>query len=155
MPIVRHGHAKGRSLPPLTASLRGPRRQATMPAAALRSRALTIRHPPARIRRRELIPRRAVATRLRHAPPPRQAAVLTAAAMPAVAAEARTAAEAPALTATANLFATSKARPALPGGPFSASTSNEILPPSLLVNSPAAHDIPAYTTLPAGWCLMK
>jgi len=46
--------------------------------AAIPSSALTIRRPRARTRRRKLIPRRAAATRLRHAPTPHPAAAIAA-----------------------------------------------------------------------------
>ncbi len=110
--------------------------------AAIRSSALTIRLPRARTRRRKLIPRRAAATRLLHAPTPHPAAAIAAvvvdiaaaAALVAVvvdiaaaeartveAAEARTvvaAEEAPSLTDIANIFAYSTARPKDPDGLF-------------------------------------
>src|SRR6266478_1455135 len=166
MPIVRHGHARMRRLEPSAARPRGPRRPTTTAAtaqvipttvvltrrnsrrnvtprpttatAALRSRALTIRHPRVPIRRhrrRERIPRRAAAIQLRRVPTPhrataiaaevvvvaveaRTAAAGAAAVTAAVEAEAHTVAEGPVLTATANLFANSTARPDLPGGLF-------------------------------------
>jgi hypothetical protein len=118
----------------------------TTATAALRSRALTIRHPRVPIRRhrrRERIPRRAAAIQLRRVPTPhrataiavaaevvvaaveaevvaeaRTAAAVAAAVTAAVEAEAHTVAEGPVLTATANLFANSTARPDLPGGLF-------------------------------------
>src|SRR6266446_8474200 len=165
MPIVRHGHARMRRLEPPVARPRGHRRptttataqpilttgvltrrnsrrnvtpRPTTATAALRSRALTIRHPRVLIRRhrrRERIPRRAAAIQLRRVPTPHRATAI-AAAVVVVAAEARTAAagaaavtaaveaeahtvaEGPVLTATANLFANSTARLDLPGGPF-------------------------------------
>src|SRR5229473_340352 len=164
MPIVRHGHARMRRLEPPAARPRGLRRpttatakpiptmgvltrrhsrrnvipRRTMATAALRRRAPTIRRPHARIqrhRRRELIPPRAAAIRLRRAPTPHRAraiavavvaeartaaavaaAVVAAAVTAAVAAEALTVAEGPVLTATANLFANSTARPDLQAG---------------------------------------
>src|SRR6266849_5002411 len=170
MPIVRHGHARMRRLEPSAARPRGPRRptttattaqaipttvvltrrnsrrnvtpRPTTATAALRSHALTIRHPRVLIRRhrrRERIPRRAAALQLRRVPPPhrataiaaevvaveavvaaeaRTAAAGAAAVTAAVEAEAHTVAEGPVLTATANLSANSTARPDLPGGPF-------------------------------------
>src|SRR6266849_3913233 len=165
MPIVRHGHARMRRLEPPVARPRGHRRptttataqpilttgvltrrnsrrnvtpRPTTATAALRSRALTIRHPRVLIRRhrrRERIPRRAAAIQLRRVPTPhrataiaaevvvvaaeaRTAAAGAAAVTAAVEAEAHTVAEGPVLTATANLFANSTARPDLPGGLF-------------------------------------
>src|SRR6266478_3826589 len=170
MPIVRHGHARMRRLEPSAARPRGPRRPATTAqvipttvvltrrnsrrnvtprpttaTAALRSRALTIRHPRVPIRRhrrRERIPRRAAAIQLRRVPTPHRATAIAVAASEVVAveaevvaeartaaagaaavtaaveAEAHTVAEGPVLTATANLFANSTARPDLPGGLF-------------------------------------
>src|SRR6266851_1187159 len=171
MPIVRHGHARMRRLEPPVARPRGHRRptttataqpipttvvltrrnsrrnvtpRPTTATAALRSHALTIRHPRVLIRhhrRRERIPRRAAAIQLRRVPTPhrataiaaevvvvaveavvaaeaRTAAAGAAAVTAAVEAEAHTVAEGPVLTATANLFANSTARPDLPGGLF-------------------------------------
>src|SRR6266851_2312530 len=165
MPIVRHGHARMRRLEPPVARPRGHRRptttataqpilttgvltrrnsrrnvtpRPTTATAALRSRALTIRHPRVLIRRhrrRERIPRRAAAIQLRRVPTPhrataiaaevvvvaaeaRTAAAGAAAVTAAVEAEAHTVAEGPVLTATANRFANSTARLDLPGGPF-------------------------------------
>src|SRR6266481_857281 len=165
MPIVRDGHARMRRLEPPVARPRGHRRptttataqpilttgvltrrnsrrnvtpRPTTATAALRSRALTIRHPRVLIRRhrrRERIPRRAAAIQLRRVPTPhrataiaaevvvvaaeaRTAAAGAAAVTAAVEAEAHTVAEGPVLTATANLFANSTARLDLPGGPF-------------------------------------
>src|SRR5216683_1558662 len=123
MPIVRHGHARMRRLEPPAARPRGLRRpttatakpiptmgvltrrhsrrnvipRRTMATAALRRRAPTIRRPHARIqrhRRRELIPPRAAAIRLRRAPTPHRARAIAVAvvAEAVVAAEARTAA---------------------------------------------------------------
>src|SRR6266436_2945730 len=156
MPIVRHGHARMRRLEPPVARPRGHRHptttataqaipttvvltrrnsrrnvtpRPTTATAALRSHALTIRHPRVLIRRhrrRERIPRRAAAIQLRRVPTPHRATAI-AAAVVVVAAEARTAAagaeahtvaEGPVLTATANLFANSTARLDLPGGLF-------------------------------------
>src|SRR6266481_3299002 len=161
---VRPGHAEAEvgNLRFLVASRLGPRRPATAIAqalptaavrtsrrnalaetrhpptttAAIRSRALTIRRPRARIRRRELIPRPAVAIRRLRVPTPPLAAATAAAAIAVVVevaaaavvevhtavevAEAHTAVEvvevhiaveAQALTATTNLFARHK-RPA-------------------------------------------
>src|SRR6266852_5010976 len=165
MPIVHRGHAGIHSLEPSVARPRGHRRptttataqpipttvvltrrnsrrnvtpRPTTATAALRSRALTIRHPRVLIRRhrrRERIPRRAAAIQLRRVPTPhrataiaaevvvvaaeaRTAAAGAAAVTAAVEAEAHTVAEGPVLTATANLFANSTARPDLPGGLF-------------------------------------
>src|SRR5216684_2736315 len=170
MPIVRHGHARMRRLEPSAARPRGPRRptttattaqaipttvvltrrnsrrnvtpRPTTATAALRSHALTIRHPRVLIRRhrrRERIPRRAAAIQLRRVPTPHRATAIAAevvaveaevvaeartvaagaaAVTAAVEAEAHTVAEGPVLTATANLFANSTARLDLPGGPF-------------------------------------
>src|SRR5713226_437522 len=164
MPIVRHGHARMRRLEPSAARPRGPRRptttattaqaipttvvltrrnsrrnvtpRPTTATAALRSHALTIRHPRVLIRRhrrRERIPRRAAAIQLRRVPTPHRATAIAAevvaaeartvaagaaAVTAAVEAEAHTVAEGPVLTATANLFANSTARPDLPGGLF-------------------------------------
>src|SRR5260370_14802872 len=128
MPIVRHGHARMRRLEPSAARPRGPRRptttatiaqvipttvvltrrnsrrnvtpRPTTATAALRSHALTIRHPRVPIRRhrrRERIPHRAAAIQLRRVPTPHRAtAIAVAAELVAVeaevAAEARTAA---------------------------------------------------------------
>src|SRR5229473_3067207 len=155
MPIVRHGHARMRRLEPSAARPRGHRRptttataqpilttgvltrrnsrrnvtpRPTTATAALRSRALTIRHPRVLIRRhrrRERIPRRAAAIQLRRVPTPHRATAIAVAAAEVVAveaevvaeartaaveAEAHTVAEGPVLTATANLFANSTAR---------------------------------------------
>src|SRR6266478_6656109 len=156
MPIVRHGHARMRRLEPSAARPRGPRRPATTAqvipttvvltrrnsrrnvtprpttaTAALRSRALTIRHPRVPIRRhrrRERIPHRAAAIAVAAAEvvaveaevvaEARTAAAVAAAVTAAVEAEAHTVVEGPVLTATANLFANSTARPDLPGGLF-------------------------------------
>src|SRR5216684_1539337 len=172
MPIVRHGHARMRRLEPPVARPRGHRRptttataqpilttgvltrrnsrrnvtpRPTTATAALRSHALTIRHPRVLIRRhrrRERIPRRAAAIQLRRVPTPHRATAIAVAAAEVVAveaevvaeartaaagaaavtaaveAEAHTVAEGPVLTATANLFANSTARPDLPGGLF-------------------------------------
>ena len=179
-PIVRRGHAKERSLEPRAVSPRGPqcqaitataqalqtvgvrmssrrgrnviRRPIITTAAILSSHVLTTRRPRVRTQSREPIPRRAVATRHRHAPTPRRhrhaptplqaalaeavvpevvvagallAAVEAEAHMAAVA-EARTAAE-EALAADPKLFANSMARPDLPGGFFIAvSTSGRV-----------------------------
>jgi hypothetical protein len=93
----------------------------TTTTGVIRSRALTIRRPHARTRRRELIPHRAAATQLRHAPTRHRAAaavVEVAAIAAAAAAEVHAAAEAPPLTAGTNLFANLRARPDLPGGFF-------------------------------------
>src|SRR5216684_3909820 len=154
MPIVRHGHARMRRLEPSAARPRGPRRptttataqpipttvvltrrnsrrnvtpRPTTATAALRSHALTIRHPRVLIRlHRVPPPHRATAIAVaaaveaevvaeaRTAAAGAAAAAVTA----AVEAEAHTVAEGPVLTATANLSANSTARPDLPGGPF-------------------------------------
>lgn len=121
-----------------TAAVRTNRRNAlaetrhpTTTAAAIRSRALTIRRPRALTRLRELIPRLAVAIQRLRVPTPRPAAAIMVAVEAAAAAvaeaptvveavvaptvvevvEVHTAVEAPALTATNNLFARHK-RPA-------------------------------------------
>src|SRR5216684_3127482 len=147
MPIVRHGHARMRRLEPSAARPRGPRRptttattaqaipttvvltrrnsrrnvtpRPTTATAALRSHALTIRHP------RVLTPHRAtaiaaevVAVEAEVVAEARTVAAGAAAVTAAVEAEAHTVAEGPVLTATANLFANSTARLDLPGGPF-------------------------------------
>jgi hypothetical protein len=130
----------------LTSRRSGPiaTRHPTIITAAIRSSALTIRHPHARTRRRELIPLRAAAIPLRLAPIRHPAAAIAAVVVVEVAAaaevaeahtvaevaevaeahtavevvEVHTAVEAPALTAITNLFADSAARLDAPGGPF-------------------------------------
>src|SRR5712692_9735401 len=133
MQIVLRGHAAIRSLQRLAARPRGLRRQATtataqaipttaaltsrhsgptttrLPTTAtatIRSRVLTIRRLHVRTRRHELIPHRAAAIQLLHAPTPHPA---TAPAAGVVALVAAVAAEAPSLTAGTNLFANTKA----------------------------------------------
>src|SRR6266851_7218814 len=144
MQIVLRGHAAIRSLQRLAARPRGLRRQATTATAqaipttaaltsrhsghtatrllttataTIRSRVLTIRRPHARTRRRELIPHRAAAIQLLHAPTPHPATA-PAAGVVALVAAAAAAAEAPSLTVGTNLFANTKARPDVSGGPF-------------------------------------
>src|SRR6266404_5769916 len=77
----------------------------TIITAAIRSRALTIRRPRPRTRRRELIPHRAAAIRRLHVPTLRPAAAIAVAEGAVEVAEVHTAVEAPALTATINLWA--------------------------------------------------
>src|SRR6266481_4667000 len=86
----------------------------TIITAAIRSRALTIRRPRPRTRRRELIPHRAAAIQRLHVPTLRPAvagvvevaeAVVAEAHTAVEVAEVHTAVEAPALTATINLLA--------------------------------------------------
>ena len=146
--IVRRGHAEIRSREPLAARPHGLRRPTTTTAAltsrrseptarrsahmatrrttgiaATRSPAPTVRLLRALIRRREVIPRRATAIRLRRVPTPHQATAVAAAeegiaAAAVAAAIVAVAAEAPLLTATVNLFVNSTARPDFLGGPF-------------------------------------
>src|SRR5712664_1072042 len=151
LPSRRSGHTATR--PPTTIAARQTACVLTIPlsgcnrtirpttiAAAIRSRAPTVRHPHVRTRRRNLIPHRAAATRLRPAPTPPRArairlrraliprrapaiaagvaaiAVVMAAVIAAVAAEAHAAAGVPALTDTTNSFSILIALPDLPDG---------------------------------------
>src|SRR5260370_31682905 len=124
MAIVRHGHAPRRGLELPAARPRGHRRptptatahpipttvvltrrnsrrnvtpRPTTATAALRSRALTIRHPRVPIRRhrrRERIPHRAAAIQLHRVPTPHRATAIAVAAAEGVAVEAEVVAEA-------------------------------------------------------------